>query len=218
MATAVVLEAIINIPQLLLCAATGDSPLGLYHKLGLEAAKQPLLFEQLRVIPLDEWVGLKTPEGSCHTYLQQHLLGPLKISKQRYFSYNARAENMEAECSRIHSVLLKEGPIDLCILGLGKNGHLGFNEPAAELQPHCHLAKLSDQSQTHGMIGKAKVKPTLGISLGIKDILSSKRILILVSGQGKEAAKTQLLSGAISPQWPATMLWKHKNVDCLVLE
>ena len=111
----------------------------------------------------------------------------------------------------------EQGPIDLCILGLGKNGHLGFNEPADELQPHCHIADLAVQSQQHSMILDSSIKPTQGITLGMQEILSSKRILLLVSGSGKEEAKKKLLSGDITSQCPASLLWKRDNVDCLVV-
>ena len=216
-AVSIVMGDIRHNPQLLLCTATGNSPLVLYRNLGEEAKKRPEMFKQLRILPLDEWVGLESFEGSCNTFLEKHLLTPLKVAQGRYVSFNPAAENLEEECLRIQAVVKEQGPIDLCILGLGKNGHLGFNEPSDELQPHCHIANLVVQSQKHSMILDASKKPTQGITLGIQDILSSKRILLIVSGSGKEEAKKQLLSGEIRPQHPASLLWKHDNVDCLVV-
>ncbi len=215
-AKSIVMEAISHNPGLLLCAATGSSVSPLYKMLGKEAQKNRLLFKNLRIIPLDEWIGLPTAEGSCHSYLSEHLIVPLKISEERYFPFNTTAANLEKECLRIQGLLKIQGPIDLCILGLGKNGHLGFNEPAQILHPHCHIANLSTQSQHHTMVAHSEKKPTHGLTLGMQDVLSSKQILILVSGNGKEKAKQQLLSGKIDPQCPASFLWKHQNVDCLV--
>ncbi|EAR01388.1 putative galactosamine-6-phosphate isomerase [Maribacter sp. HTCC2170] len=216
-ATSMVIDEVTNNPQLLLCAATGSSPLPLYQRLGEESKKNTTLFKQIRILPLDEWIGLPSSDGTCDSFIHEHLLTPLKVSKERYFPFNPLAENLEAECLRIQAILKKQGPLDLCILGLGKNGHLGFNEPTKVLKPHCHIADLTTQSQQHTMILGSSKKPTQGITLGMQDILSSKRILLLVSGIGKEEAKEQLLSGRINSQWPASFLWKHDNVDCLVV-
>lgn len=216
-AFSIVMDEIEHNPQLLLCTATGSSPLPLYLNLAEEAKKREAVFDQTRILPLDEWVGLPSSDGSCHAFLQKHIIKPLQIDQQRYFPFNLETENLENECLRIQDIVQEQGPIDLCILGLGKNGHLGFNEPADELQPHCHIADLALQSQQHSMILGSSIKPSQGITLGIQDILSSKRILLLVSGSEKEEAKKKLLSGEITSQCPASLLWKHDNVDCLVI-
>ena len=216
-AFSIVMDEIEHNPQLLLCTATGSSPLPLYLNLAEEAKKREAVFDQTRILPLDEWVGLPSSDGSCHAFLQKHIIKPLQIDQQRYFPFNLETENLEEECLRIQDIVQEQGPIDLCILGLGKNGHLGFNEPADELQPHCHIADLALQSQQHSMILGSSIKPSQGITLGIQDILSSKRILLIVSGSEKEEAKKKLLSGEITSQCPASLLWKHDNVDCLVI-
>ena len=213
----IVLAEVNRNPELLLCAATGNSPTMLYHLLAEENRKQEGLFKSTKVIPLDEWIGLSTSEGSCHEYIDEHILKPLQISEDRYLGFNRDAEDFEDECERIQELLILKGPIDVCILGLGKNGHLGFNEPANTLQLHCHIANLATQSQEHSMIGNSVSKPTQGLTLGMQDILSAKKIILLVSGKEKEAAVTQLISGNISNDCPATLLWKHDNVDCLIL-
>ncbi|TMM57141.1 galactosamine-6-phosphate isomerase [Maribacter algarum] len=208
-----VLEEIRQNPKSLLCTATGSSPKKLYQNL----AQHAKLFEKTRIIPLDEWIGLSTPEGSCHAYIEEYVLNPLQIPVAHYFGFNADALHLEQECNRIQELLKREGPIDICILGLGKNGHLGFNEPAEELQAHCHIANLAAQSQEHNMIGSSSLKPTKGLTLGMQDILAAKKIILLVSGEGKELAKEQLLSGTITTDCPATWLWKHDNTECLIL-
>ncbi len=217
-AAAIVLDEVKRKPNLLLCAATGNSPLPLYQRLEKVVKNSDTLFQKARVIPLDEWIGLSSSEGSCDSYLQKWLLKPLKIYEENYFAFNPLAENMEAECSRIHEVLKKQGPIDLCALGLGKNGHLGFNEPSTTLNAHCHVANLTAASQQHAMISNAKKVPITGLTLGMQDILNSKRILLLISGKGKEAAKEQLFSKQINTQCPASLLWQHDHVDCMVVD
>ncbi len=216
-AASLFMEELHKHPDLLLCAATGSSPRPLYNRLAKIATQNNSLFHLLRLIPLDEWIGLPNHEGSCDEYLQHHLIEPLKIDQGRYLKFNPDSKDLNHECLRIHQLLKEEGPIDLCILGMGKNGHLGFNEPAVKLQPHCHIASLSTESQQHGMIRTTMQKPSQGLTLGMKDILSSRRIILLISGDGKEEAKQQFFSRTISPKCPASMLWQHDNVDCLVL-
>lgn len=217
-AAEIVLKEIKRKPTLLLCAATGNSPKLLYQILAKENQQHMALFQKTRIIPLDEWVGLPTSEGSCHAYIKEHILDSLQISAAHYFGFNADTEVLEKECRRIQELLHREGPIDVCILGLGKNGHLGFNEPAAELQPHCHIANLASQSQQHNMIDNTSSKPTKGLTLGMQDVLAAKKIILVVSGDGKEKAIKQLLSKTITNDCPASWLWKHENVDCLIVK
>ena len=216
-ASIVIAEATRN-PKLLLCTASGSSPLPLYERLAMKAQENTKLFRETRVIPLDEWVGLPTEEGSCHAYLKKHILTPLQISKDRYYGFDPAAENFEEECGRIKNILEHQGPVDICILGLGKNGHLGFNEPADVLHPHCHIMNLAPHTQQHIMIADIPFKPTKGLTLGMNDILSSKKIVLLVSGKEKEEAKQKLRSAEISTQSPATFLWLHENVECLIVD
>jgi len=216
-AAKIVLEEARHKPNSLFCTATGSSPTKLYRILAEENKKHIGLFQKIRVIPLDEWIGLSTAEGSCHAYINEHVLTPLNISNERYFGFNSNAESLDKECERIQEILHDEGSIDVCILGLGTNGHLGFNEPAQVLQSHCHIAELAPKSQEHPMIIDEMIKPMKGLTLGMQDIMAAKRIILLVSGEGKEGAVTQLLSGEISNECPVTWLWKHSNVDCLIL-
>lgn len=218
LAALILTEELKKNPSLLLCAATGNSPVSLYKKLALEYGHSNGLFDNMRVIALDEWVGLDTPRGSCDAYLREYLVEPLGISEERFLRFNAKAQNLDEECARLQVYLNNEGPIDLCVLGFGKNGHLGFNEPAARLQAHCHVANLAPKSRRHAMLKGAKTLPAQGLTLGMQDILSSNRILLIISGGGKEKAKNAFFTKKVQPQLPASFLWRHANVDCLVLK
>jgi galactosamine-6-phosphate isomerase len=210
-------EELLKNPELLLCAATGNSPAGLYKELGERAQKKQDIFDRLRVIKLDEWGGIPEKHPvSCEYYLRTKLLEPLGISEARYLSFSSNPEDPHAECHAFRSRLKKEGPIDLCILGLGKNGHLGLNEPAEELEPECHVAKLSDDSLEHEMIASLGVKPAFGMTLGMQEILSSKNILLLLTGDGKKEVYDGLMEGKITTKLPASYLWAHSNAMCLV--
>lgn len=212
-----IVEEIEKNKNLLLCTATGSSPTGTYQLLVGEFQENPELFAQLRIIKLDEWgrIPLDQP-GTCESYLQKHLLQPLQISKSRYTGFDSNPENPAKECETIQDKLRKEGPIDLCILGLGMNGHLAFNEPSEFLQPFAHLAELSAMSLQHKMATGMTTKPTYGLTLGMADILNSKMILILIAGKQKRSIVKKFLSKQISSSVPASFLWLHPNVYCLI--
>ena len=213
---AFMLNVLRNNPQALVCAATGNSPTGAYQQ--LVARKDDFDASSLRFIKLDEWADLPMDHpGSCEYYLQQHLLKPLQIPADRFISFDSKAVNPEMECNRIQHYLDKNGPIDLCLLGLGLNGHLAFNDPAANLQPHVHLAQLSATSLEHPMI-QGVTGVTHGYTMGIADILQSKTILLIVIGKHKKAILTELLKQQISTQLPASFLWLHANAHCYYCE
>ena len=203
----------------LLCLPTGHSPAGLYQEMIGAAGRKPDLFADLRVVKLDEWLGVPVGDpNSCEHFLQERVLRPLRVEADRYASFDAAAADPLAECARISREIERRGPIDLCILGLGKNGHLGLNEPAPALHPHCHVATLSEQTRNHSMFDGRAERPRNGLTLGVGDLLRSRRILLLVSGKGKEAATAKLLEGAVSTDWPVSFLWLHSRVDVLLDE
>jgi galactosamine-6-phosphate isomerase len=201
----------------LLCAATGGSPTGVYEQLKKCFILQPELFSKLRVIKLDEWGGLSMNNpATCEYYLQKHLIGPLQITKDRYISFKSDPENPEDECRLIQQELRKNGPIDICILGLGMNGHLALNEPGSILEAEAHVANLSASSLMHPMIGNEGIKPSYGLTLGMADILQSSFILLLISGSKKKEITSAFLNGKISTSLPASFLKIHPNTVCLV--
>ena len=112
--------------------------------------------------------------------------------------------------------LAARGPVDICILGLGLNGHIALNEPADALEPGPHVAKLSSKSIQHSMLSGVRKKPAFGLTLGIADILQSKMVLMLISGNEKKEITRLFLTGKVSTRLPASFLWIHPNVICLI--
>lgn len=210
-----ILRAIQQKPDLLLCPATGNTPTLSYQKLVEKAVAVSL--DQLRLFKLDEWGGVQMEHaGTCEMYLQEHLIAPLQISSDRYFSFLSNPTDPEQECERVQGLLEQHGPIDLCILGLGVNGHLAFNEPGEFLQPHCHVAQLTKTSLGHSMAQDMQGTKLYGLTLGMSDILASKEILLLISGASKVEITRRLLEGKISSQLPGSFLWLHPKVRVLV--
>lgn len=199
-------------PDSLLCLATGATPMRSYELL---AKNDRALFKRLRVIKLDEWGGIPmTSPATCETFLRKTIVDPLDINSQ-YIGFESQPKDFQVECERIGQWLKQNGPIDLCVLGLGINGHLGFNEPAAAMQPHAHIATLSKESLQHSMIAAEPTKPTCGLTLGIADLLQSKKILLVASGASKREPMKRLMSGEITTNFPGTFLWLHPNLTII---
>ncbi len=202
--------------SLLLCAATGNSPVGLYGELARRATVDRDLFRSLKVIALDEWGGVRESDpGSAAGYLRERVLAPLAISADRFIAFDPAIDPAEA-CSRMRAELERIGPIDLAILGLGRNGHVGFNEPGPALVPYCHVAQLSEETRRHAMTRSMKEPPRHGLTLGLQEILASRRILLLVTGEGKQQTVARLLTEEVTTTLPASLLWLHGSVDCLI--
>jgi len=200
----------------LICAATGKSPTRMYELVADEFNRQPALFSKMRILKLDEWgnIPMEHPK-TCETYLQTHVIQPLRIDTDRYVSFLSNPGDPHEECIRIQKEIDRMGGIDLCILGLGMNGHIGLNEPADFLQPDCHVADLSEMTLQHPMATAMEEKPGYGFTLGMADILQSRKILLLVHGSNKNRISRELFSGRISTKIPASFLWLHPDTMCL---
>ncbi|MCL6259294.1 6-phosphogluconolactonase [Aquiflexum sp. TKW24L] len=199
--------------DLLFCAATGNSPTGMYA----EMAKNKSLFDRMRVVKMDEWgiIPLSHPD-SCESYIKKHVLEPLEIPAERYVGFDTAPESVAAECTRMQNFISDQEPFDICILGLGKNAHIAFNEPADFLQPYFHKAVLAPSTIQHDPALSQGPEPAYGLCVGMKDILETRKIIFLITGKGKQEAIKQILDRKISTQCPASFLWMHPNVECLI--
>ena len=198
----------------LICLATGSSPQRAYELLVAHARAEPDLYDQARWLKLHEWGGLAIDDpASCEHFLRRHLLTPLAVSPERYFGWESQPADPAAECGRVAAWLAQHGPIDVQVLGLGKNGHLGFNEPTSQLQSGPHVANLSPSSLSHSMLLQSKGRVAYGLTLGMDDILRARQILLLVSGPQKAPQLRQLVTGRISPLFPASLLRCHRAVS-----
>ena len=203
-------------PALILCLSAGGTPTRTYELLAAKQERQPELFTRLRAVQIDEWAGLPAGSpGTCEEDLRTKVLGPLKVTPERYIRLASDAANLEAECERMNRWLAANGPIDVCILGLGKNGHIAMNEPAEELLPEAHVSTLAATSRNHPMLKEAKRRPRFGLTLGVGDILKSRKILLLASGWPKRAIHKRVLKPRVTTRCPASMLWLHPNVTVL---
>jgi galactosamine-6-phosphate isomerase len=203
-------------PNLLLCASAGGTPTGPYKELAARYTRQPHLFSKMRVVQIDEWVGPPPSHpATCRYDLQTKLLTPLHIDSSRFRGYKSDAADPQREARTMAQWLVKNGPIDICILGLGLNGHIAMNEPGDTLTPHAHVSKLTAQSQKHSMLATLKPKPRFGLTLGMADILASRKILLLVSGPTKTAILKRTMQPSVTTHLPASFIHVHPDVTVL---
>lgn len=206
-------------PNLLFCVASGGSPSGLYAQMVAEKNQHPNFCDQLRVIKLDEWGGLE--EGSSFTSefdVQTKFVQPMGIGNERYWTIDPFTKDPEGDCRKMDELIGSEGPLDICILGIGVNGHIALNEPGEFLRPEFHVCQLAESTLNNGMIKSLKQPPTFGMTMGVGNIMQSKKILIFISGSGKKDAFERLLKPEVNTWFPASLLWLHPNVDVLVDE
>jgi galactosamine-6-phosphate isomerase len=203
-------------PGLALGLATGATPTRTYERLAQRRRRQPALFRGVRVVKLDEWLGLPLDHpATCETYLREQVLGPWGVPRSRYLGFHSRPRHPRAECARVARGLARRGRLDLCVLGLGRNGHLLMNEPAPALAAGPHVARLAPSTRAHSMVRALKAPPRRGLTMGMADILRSRAILVLVSGREKTAPLRRMMSGAVTTRCPASLLWLHPDVTVL---
>ena len=196
-------------PKANLCLASGGSPERTYS-LFVEKLKN-LDYAKMTLTKLDEWCGVAQDSPlSCERYLHELVLNPLQFPEDQFICFLPDSDDFNEECIKVHRAL-QQNPIDLCVLGLGRNGHLGLNEPNVYLKPYAHVAELSDKTKSHNMIKGSTL--TQGMTIGMQEIMASKKVLLQVSGEDKEAIFAQLNKGEIDPMYPASFLWMHPNVE-----
>lgn len=208
-------------PDTVLGLATGSSPIGIYKQLAAWYQKGDLDFSEVRSVNLDEYQGLSPENNQSYAYFMRHnFFDAINIKKENTYIPNGLAEDTAAECTRYNAIIRNLGGIDLQLLGLGGNGHIGFNEPGDCFEKETHPVKLSDNTITANsrFFDSAEDVPKYAISTGIKNIMQAKSILLIVSGPAKAKALYKALCGPITPAVPASILQLHNNVTVVADE
>ncbi|WP_017381392.1 glucosamine-6-phosphate deaminase [Paenisporosarcina sp. TG-14] len=212
-------EQICKNDRSILGLATGSTPLGLYEKL-IEGHKTcGVSYKNVQSINLDEYLGLdKNHPGSYHTFMYENLFKEIDISMEHVYIPNSKPLSAGEECQRYDQVIERIGPIDLQILGIGSNGHIGFNEPGSDPNSTTHVVELaaSTRKDNAHFFDSIEEVPTHAVTMGIKSILKSARILVLASGKRKAEAVKRLLNKDLSESFPASHLWNHEDVTLIV--
>lgn len=192
--------------QPLLCTASGDTPTGLYRELVERRAGS-----DWRFIGLDEWVGMNgADEGSCRQYTDLHLFHPLSVDAGRIFFFDGRGTDLQHQCSDAIAWIAANGGIDVAILGVGMNGHIGLNEPGVSPALEAHVMNIDSVTQRTGQKYFAKeTSLKQGITLGVAALLKVKHPVVILSGKHKASIAAQVIEGEISDRYPASLLRQH---------
>lgn len=202
-------------PSCVLGLATGSSPIGTYLQLVEWYKKGDLDFSEVRTVNLDEYKDLSSEdENSYHYFMKKNLFDHINISSEFTNFPDGLAANSEEECSRYDEVIQSLGGIDLQLLGIGHNGHIGFNEPGASFEKSTHVVALAESTiQANSRLFKSLEQvPTHAYTMGIKSIMQSKKILLIISGSDKAEIIRDAFMGPITPALPASILQLHPDV------
>ena len=197
----------------LICVASGDSPSGIYKNIVSQVQKNELNIHPWRFLGLDEWVGLNgADEGSCRWHLNKELFSVLEIKDDAICFFDGAATDLEQECTKAEKYIQQQNGIDIALLGLGMNGHIGMNEPDTPISSRSHIIELDPITVSVGQKYFNKPQPlTKGITLGIATLMEAKHILLIVSGIKKADIVKQVIEGPISESIPASLLRHHPN-------
>ncbi len=210
----IILDTIRHKKDAIIALATGGSPKRMYEIMVQTINEQKIDISQVRFVKLDEWYGIdENSEATCTTFIQKHILSKLYMAPKEVISFATQPSDETLELKKVQD-FVEANPIDVLVLGLGMNGHLGLNEPNDYLTLPCHKAKLHAKTKTHAMASNQPLE--YGLTLGMQAIFEAKHVLMLVSGSNKEEAYESFLSQKISTQTPASFLWLHPHCTTII--
>ncbi len=215
-----VIDAIQARPNLVLGLPTGRTPQLLYAELGALTRESGTDWSAVRTFNLDEFVGLGSSDPqSYRQYMDRQLFGEVGIQACHVGFLDGTAPDLQEECDRYERAIASAGGIDLMILGIGVNGHIGFNEPAPGLQARTHRVELCPETRAANAAlfgGDISRVPTEGLSMGMATILRSRAIVLIATGEEKAAAMNAMLEGPITTMVPASFLQLHSDVTLML--
>lgn len=208
-------------PDAVLGLATGSTPVGMYRVLSQMNRNGEISFSKVTTVNLDEYYPIKkTNEQSYRYFMDDNLFNHIDIDMAKTHVLDGEAENYEKECSDYEKMIEKLGGIDLQVLGIGRNGHIGFNEPGPFLYPRTHRTELTESTieANSRFFSSSDDVPRYSLTMGMGTILNARRIVLLASGVDKRDAVKKMLGETIDTTCPATLLSIHRNVTVIVTE
>ena len=209
----VIADIVKSLKSPLICVPSGDSPKGLFKEWKLQQEQKTVDVHAWHFLGLDEWIGFgENDEGSCRYMLNRDLFLPLDIQPEKICCFDGNTKDTDAECNRVEHHIQQHSAIDIAILGLGMNGHIGLNEPGTSPLLRSHVSEIHPLTKQVGQkYFSSPQQLTKGITLGIATLMESKHIILLVSGQKKAAILQEAIEGAITPAIPASLLRNHPH-------
>lgn len=205
-------------PNAVLGLATGSTPIGAYRQLIEWYNKGDIDFSQTISVNLDEYKGLSGEHNQSYRYFMNHnLFNYVNIKMENTNVPDGLAKDSKAECERYNNVIRSLGGIDLQLLGIGSNGHIGFNEPGTAFEKETHVVTLTEETRQSNarFFSSIDEVPTHALTMGIKSIMSAKKVLLLATGEAKAQALYDSFFGPVTPGVPASILQLHN--DCIVI-
>ncbi len=206
---------VLSKPNSVLGLATGSTPIGTYKQLIEWYEKGDLDFSEVKSINLDEYVGLTGDHDQSYRYfMNTNLFNHVNIDKTKTNVPSGVAEDLEAECKRYDALIDEMGGIDLQLLGIGHNGHIGFNEPADSFVAPTHVVELGETTINANarFFSSADEVPKMAVTMGIKAIMQAKKVLLIANGPDKKAIVEKALYGPVTPEVPASILQLHPDL------
>ncbi len=209
-------------PALVLGLPTGRTPIRFYQELSARVEHGRIDLSRVTTFNLDEFVGIpSTHPGSFRSFMNMHLFGRVNLAAEHIHFLDGAAPDTVEECDRYERAIARAGGIDVQILGVGTNGHIGFNEPAPALQAWTHRVTLEPDTRRDnaGLFGgDPAAVPVEALSMGIATILQARRILLIATGEGKASIVERLLHGPVTTDVPGSFLQVHSDVEFLLDE
>jgi galactosamine-6-phosphate isomerase len=208
-----VIELVKAKPDAVLCMASGETPRLTCKLLVEKAVKEKVDLSRITFIGLDEWVGIPPEnDGSCHYFFYTEIFKPLQFALSQIYLFDALSGNLDEECKKADKLIAEKGGIDLMIVGLGMNGHIGFNEPGVSFDNYAHVINLDETTITVGQkYFKTPVTLQKGITLGLKYLQQSRKVLLLANGTKKAGVIKQTVEGEITNEFPGSIMQTHAN-------
>lgn len=213
-------ESIRQNPNALVSFPGGDTPLGMVQEFVRRVNSGDIDISGANYVSLDEWVGLSADdEGSCGNFNQTNLISKLEKPFKNVHIINGAAENIQDEIEKLDAYINEYGPLTISALGIGLNGHLGFNEEGADINSNAHILPLSET--TKRVMSKYfgdKFSPTEGITQGLGQIMNADTVILIANGEKKAEIIEKTVQGEVTPSVPASILQKHKNCYVVIDE
>jgi glucosamine-6-phosphate deaminase len=212
-----VVESLRERPDIVLGLPAGRTPVGVYAELARLSAAGQADFSRATAFALDEFVGIDhSHAASFHRFIREHLVDHVGVPVERFHGLDGAADDLQAECDRYEAAIQRAGGVGLQLLGIGGNGHIGFNEPANELPALTHRVTLLDQTRQVSAAlfdGDLTRVPREALTMGVGTILKAQLVILLASGENKAVSVERMVRGPITPQLPASFLQAHRAVE-----
>lgn len=206
-------------PSSVIGLATGSTPIGTYQELVRLYKSGNIDFSEVVTFNLDEYYGLdRYDKQSYYFFMNKYLFSHINIDRKNVHIPDGKAENIYIECKTYEKKIKKAGGIDIQLLGIGRNGHIGFNEPDMKFEALTHLVNLDEDTikANSRFFNSIEEVPKQAISMGIKTIMNSKKILLLAYGAQKNETIYNMVNGRITPELPASVLQLHIDVTVIL--